>query len=562
MAWVRVVATFVIALVAASGWLSPRLGDTGVSVLYLPLATLAVALTVRVTLAEAVGCCAAFAAAGICWAAISGQNLIGTTPFLIIDIAEAATLATILRWRRGRAFSLGRLEDIVRFVVATFLVSIAFGGLAALLAAASIENVVLTAYDPLRTWRDWAAGDIAAYFTLTAAALLLRHVGARRGGRIVARRPREFAMLAGLTLFAVCYDFQMLPALEHALLGAAGTEAGTRHPALLFLTFPAVIWLSASFGPMGAAASILLTVAPGLHLAHAGYGPVWIEAPADRALVMQAWVCVCALAALVVAALADLARRRERLRRRASALARRRAGERDDFLAAMNHELRTPLNGVIGFAELLGAEIGGPLSPLHRKFVDHLRISADRLLALVTRVQSLSLTRGDAIRIAAEPTPALALLAAARESVEPLARASGLTVTLDADPELRVLCDPAAVRLALGDVLLNAIRHSRAGGSIALSAQACGGGGVTLTVADDGAGFDPAEVMGRRDLTRGDDAAGLGLQLVDIVMCRHGGALQVRSAPGSGATVSLRFPASGPQTVPQDGLLDEPTSRV
>jgi signal transduction histidine kinase len=57
------------------------------------------------------------------------------------------------------------------------------------------------------------------------------------------------------------------------------------------------------------------------------------------------------------------------------------------FLANMSHELRTPLNGISGMTSLL-AESG--LDQTQRELIDHLKQSADRLLAMVTSLLELS----------------------------------------------------------------------------------------------------------------------------------------------------------------------------
>ncbi|HEX2207916.1 MAG TPA: histidine kinase dimerization/phospho-acceptor domain-containing protein, partial [Longimicrobium sp.] len=59
---------------------------------------------------------------------------------------------------------------------------------------------------------------------------------------------------------------------------------------------------------------------------------------------------------------------------------------KSDFMATMSHELRTPLNGIIGYADLLDAEVGGPLSEVQHAQLDRLRRSARHLLQLIDEV--------------------------------------------------------------------------------------------------------------------------------------------------------------------------------
>jgi len=83
------------------------------------------------------------------------------------------------------------------------------------------------------------------------------------------------------------------------------------------------------------------------------------------------------------------------------------------------------------------------------------------------------------------------------------------------------------------EALQNAVRHSGAGHIAVRLAR--DDGRLVLEVADDGAGFDPAdpELRSRR----------LGLTSMEERARRLGGRLEIRSAPGAGTRVRLESPA-------------------
>ncbi|MFO0629392.1 MAG: histidine kinase dimerization/phospho-acceptor domain-containing protein [Polyangiales bacterium] len=63
---------------------------------------------------------------------------------------------------------------------------------------------------------------------------------------------------------------------------------------------------------------------------------------------------------------------------------------RDASVTTLRHELRTPLNAIKGFADLLQAEIDGPLTDAQREDVEAIASAGRHLLRLVDDVLDLS----------------------------------------------------------------------------------------------------------------------------------------------------------------------------
>src|SRR5207247_8401861 len=73
--------------------------------------------------------------------------------------------------------------------------------------------------------------------------------------------------------------------------------------------------------------------------------------------------------------------------------------DRSAFLAALSHELRTPLNAILGFADVLLAEVDGPLSDEARENLTVLRRSADHLRVLIHDILGLSALESGELRL-------------------------------------------------------------------------------------------------------------------------------------------------------------------
>jgi signal transduction histidine kinase len=121
-----------------------------------------------------------------------------------------------------------------------------------------------------------------------------------------------------------------------------------------------------------------------------------------------------------------------------------------------------------------------------------------------------------------------------RKHVDVLARLHGTPIALRADASVSAGDgdrDREVLRIAQ-EALHNALRHAGAS-QVEVRLQGVDGT-LRLEVADDGAGFDPAdpELRARR----------LGLTSMEERAARLGGALEIRSAPGAGATVVLAVP--------------------
>ena len=151
----------------------------------------------------------------------------------------------------------------------------------------------------------------------------------------------------------------------------------------------------------------------------------------------------------------------------------------------------------------------------------HLSEAADRALAESRRaVQALSGDLGEA-----EP-----LVQALRRAAEEVATRAGAAVEVHAEetPGISSEVREALLRVTR-EATNNAVRH---GGADCVWVQlGADGGGLRLTVSDDGGGFDPEQV--RR---------GHGLRSMRERAAAVGGELEIRSRPGCGATLEVRVP--------------------
>ena len=113
-----------------------------------------------------------------------------------------------------------------------------------------------------------------------------------------------------------------------------------------------------------------------------------------------------------------------------------------------------------------------------------------------------------------------------------------------ADDVPPVLASPSELREVFVNLLRNAVDAVEGEGEVIVRTRADGAHGV-VEVSDTGTGMSP-EVMGKlfRPLfsTKGERGTGLGLATAYAIIRRHGGDIQVKSAPGEGTTFTVRLP--------------------
>jgi signal transduction histidine kinase len=213
-----------------------------------------------------------------------------------------------------------------------------------------------------------------------------------------------------------------------------------------------------------------------------------------------------------------------------------------EALSRASHELRTPLHAILGFGQLLALD---SLNESQRDSVEQIIAGGRHLLALIedlldlSRVGELSTRPVD---IGEEIVHAVALC-------RPLAAERELTVKLDLPEEpLRALADPRRLKQILLNLISNAIKYNRRGGTLTLRA-ATERQAVRIEVIDTGRGMSQAELarlfvpFERLDAARrGIEGNGLGLAVSRTLAEAMGGTIEAASTPAEGSVFSVRLP--------------------
>ncbi len=223
---------------------------------------------------------------------------------------------------------------------------------------------------------------------------------------------------------------------------------------------------------------------------------------------------------------------------------------KSEFLTVMSHELRTPINATIGYAQLIDAAIGGPVTGQQRDYVARICASQQHLLRIISDL--LDYGRISAKKIALDFTPVAVqtVVDAVFPMVEPQAAAKGLELRWAPSPlDVVVRADRIKAEQILLNLLSNAVKFTPPGGCISVTTIA-DGAWARVAVRDTGPGippdkaeaiFEPFVQLGR-SLASGHQGTGLGLAISRDLAREMGGDIEVETTPGAGATFTVKLP--------------------
>jgi signal transduction histidine kinase len=229
---------------------------------------------------------------------------------------------------------------------------------------------------------------------------------------------------------------------------------------------------------------------------------------------------------------------------------------RDDFVHHVSYALRSPLTAIIGFAQLIGEEIAGPLNPRQREYAQLILRSSGTLLAIINDILDLASIDNDALTLDLETTDTAELVDSAARGLEDQLAENAITLERMIAPGAETLtCDARRLRQALYNLLSNAVGFSQKGQRVEISVTREGAETV-FTVTDHGRGIPDAvrdKVFARFESHTGGTrhrGVGLGLAIVRSFVELHGGTVSIRSEAGQGTAVTCRIPDPPPAALP------------
>jgi len=231
---------------------------------------------------------------------------------------------------------------------------------------------------------------------------------------------------------------------------------------------------------------------------------------------------------------------------------------KSNFLSFMSHELRTPLTTIIGFSEMLLAEVETEGRPEWVEDLRRVHDSGRYLLELINDILDISKIEAGKMEVHLETFGIPGLIRDLKDLMRPLAEPKKNRLVIECPEDIGEMhADRIKVRQCLLNLLSNACKFTHQG-LITLSASRVaksGGDWLTFRVSDTGIGMTP-EQLGKlfRAFSQADDSTsrryggtGLGLALTKRFCQMMGGDVSVVSEPGQGSTFTIELPAVAPK---------------
>jgi two-component system cell cycle sensor histidine kinase PleC len=221
------------------------------------------------------------------------------------------------------------------------------------------------------------------------------------------------------------------------------------------------------------------------------------------------------------------------------------------FIANMSHELRTPLNAIIGFSKLLSEQDARRLSNTEvADYANSIHDAAGHLLAVINNILDISKIQSGKALMDPREVNLAEVLSASASSFRLMAENAGVLLEEGIEADLPSISgDGVRLRQVFTNLISNALKFTRSGGSVDVIAQRCPAG-VAVSVRDTGVGMTAEEIavaltpFGQVDAShaRWREGTGLGLPIARALVQLHGGELKIRSEKGAGTTVEVTFP--------------------
>ena len=225
------------------------------------------------------------------------------------------------------------------------------------------------------------------------------------------------------------------------------------------------------------------------------------------------------------------------------------------FLSNMSHELRTPMNAVLGFSQLL--EIDDRLHEDQKENVQEILNAGKHLMKLINEILDLSIIESGKMEVLLENVVIDPIIHECLKLITNQAVERNIKIELELQEGMLVHVDSMRFKQAILNVISNAVKYNREGGSIFVKTYSNDKKQACIAITDTGNGIPGEKIdelfrpFHRLDHERSNiEGAGIGLALTKQILQVMNGTIDVQSETGKGSTFCIGLPLA------TDGVID------
>jgi signal transduction histidine kinase len=217
---------------------------------------------------------------------------------------------------------------------------------------------------------------------------------------------------------------------------------------------------------------------------------------------------------------------------------------RTDFIANVSHELKTPLAVMGNYATML--QRPGITEEERNEYAKAISEAARKLAQLITNILKLNKLENQQIFPQPKEFDLGEQLCECLLMFEEAWEAKNLEIETDIQDDVRIQSDPELLSLVWNNLISNAVKFTRSGGTVSVCLKT-EGSHIVVSVSDTGCGMTPEvgqhifEKFYQGDTSRATQGNGLGLALVKRVVDILNAEIGVQSVYNQGSTFTVRF---------------------
>ena len=222
---------------------------------------------------------------------------------------------------------------------------------------------------------------------------------------------------------------------------------------------------------------------------------------------------------------------------------------RDDLVAVVSHDLRNPMTVISMLCGMLQKAFSSDGAHASRRIstaIDTMQQAAGRMSTLLDDLLDTSKIDAGRYVITRQKLDVSQMFEEAQSLLTPLAQDKDISISFEADPDLRIDADPERLFQVLSNLVGNAIKFTPRLGSVGVHATSVGDE-IVFTVRDSGEGIPKENLPHVFDrywtVKEGNPTgSGLGLYITQGIVEAHGGRIVAESEPGRGSEFRFTVP--------------------